>query len=115
MIKGIHHVAIVVSSQESVGFYERLGFDVTLRIDRGYDKVVLLSGYGINIEMFIDSKYKELNAQDKGYGVRHLALKVENVEDMANEFECGQIMTDWVGKKYCYTTDPDGLQIEFHE
>lgn len=28
MIKGIHHVAIVVSSQESVGFYERLGFEL---------------------------------------------------------------------------------------
>lgn len=44
-----------------------------------------------------------------------MALRVDDIEYMRNEFDCGPIMKDWFGKKYCYAADPDGLPIEFHE
>ena len=61
MIKGIHHFAIIASSEESIQLYTKLGFRETYRKERKYDTVVLFDGYGMQIEMFIDSSH----ARDK--------------------------------------------------
>ena len=57
MITGVHHFSIIASSEESVGFYEKLGFRENKRIERTYDTVVLMSGYGIGLEVFIDPSH----------------------------------------------------------
>ena len=59
MVQGIHHFAIIASSEESVRFYTKLGFRETYRRERKYDTVVLLEGYGIQIEMFVDPNHPD--------------------------------------------------------
>lgn len=117
MIQGIHHFAIIASSEESVRFYTKLGFCETYRRERKYDTVVFLNGHGMQIEMFIDPNHPERATTPENKGLRHLALKVEKIEDTVAELglEIGSIMNDWVGVRFAFTADPDGLPIELHE
>lgn len=115
MITGVHHIAIIVSSEDSIVFYEQLGFAVLRRFERKNDTVVIMEGNGIELEMFIDPTHPNRATDPENIGLRHLALKVDNVEKMSQEYECGPIMVDWFNRKYCFTKDPDGLPIEFHE
>ena len=116
MIQGIHHFAIIVSSEECIAFYHRLGFEVFKRIEREYDTVVLLRGHGVQLEVFIDANHPS-RPKKEPLGLRHLALKVDKIEEMSRELglAIGPIMNDWVGAKYCFTTDLDGNTIELHE
>lgn len=115
MIKGIHHISIIVSSDESVAFYRSLGFDITKKIDRDYDSVVLMEGYGIKLELFIDPKHPQRAENPENLGLRHLSLQVDNLDSVLDRFECGKVMKDWFGYRYCITNDPDGLPIVFYE
>ena len=117
MIQGIHHFAIIASSETSVDFYKRLGFRETYRRTRKYDTVVLLDGHGMQIEMFVDPNHPERATDPENMGLRHLALKVEKIEQTVEELglEIGPIMNDWVGVRFAFTADPDGLPIELHE
>ena len=114
MITGIHHFAIIVSSKKSVLFYEKLGFVVTFRKERDYDAVVVMEGYGIEIEVFIDPNHP-IRSNPEPFGLRHLAFQVESFEQIRKEFVCGPVMKDWIGRSYCFAVDPDGNVIEFHE
>ena len=121
-IKGVHHFAIIVSSEASVEFYTKIGFRETYRKNREYDTVVLLEGCGIQIEMFVDPKHPERATDPENIGLRHIALKVEKIEETIEvlrgnglELEVGPIMNDWLGERFCFVTDPDGLPIELHE
>ena len=49
MITGVHHAAIIVSSLQSLHFYETLGFKEVLRKERKHDTVVLMDGYGFKM------------------------------------------------------------------
>ena len=117
MIKGIHHFAVIVSSERSLDFYTRLGFTPSFRLERRTDTVVLLDGYGIQIEMFIDPSHPPRMTDPETIGVRHLALQVDNIEDTIGELgvEPGRIMTDWTGVRFTFISDPDGLPVELHE
>ena len=115
MITGIHHFAIIVSSEKSVAFYERLGFNVTFKKKRAYDMVVLMEGNGLKLEMFIDPDHPCRATDPENLGLRHLAFKVEDIEEASRKFGNSPICTDWVGERYCMISDPDGLPIELHE
>ncbi len=115
MVKGIHHFAIISSSDASVKYYEGLGFREVFRKIRAFDTVVLLEGYGVQIEMFIDPSHPKRATNPEEIGLRHLALKVDSCEEMSREYKCSPIKQDWLGVNYCNTEDPDGLTIEFHE
>ena len=116
MIQGIHHVAMIVSSEDTVEFYKELGFQETFRKTRSYDTIVLLSGHGFELEMFVDSNHPT-REKPEPLGFRHLALKVDNIEATAQELHIavGEIMLDWVGKRFCFVYDPDGNVVELHE
>lgn len=116
MIQGIHHFAIIVSNEDSVAFYKRLGFEVFNRMARTHDTVVLLCGHGIQIEMFVDAGHPGRQVPEP-LGLRHLALRVDDIEKTREELslEIGKIMKDWVGNRFCFITDPDGNVIELHE
>ena len=117
MIIGTHHFAIISSSETSVAFYEKLGFHEMFRRERKYDTVVLLYGHGIQIEMFIDPNHPERATSPENIGLRHLALRVNRIEETICELglEAGPVMNDWVGQRFCFIADPDGLPIELHE
>ena len=117
MIKGIHHFAIIASSEKSVEFYTRLGFSEDQRIQRRNDTIVLMNGYGIQLEIFVDPNHPEHATKPEHLGLRHLALKVDNIENVIDELDLsiGSIMNDWCGVRFTFTTDPDGLPVELHE
>lgn len=117
MIHELHHFAIIASSEASVEFYKKLGLQETFRKERTYDKIVLLDGHGIQIEMFIAPNHPEHARNPENIGLRHLALRVDNIEKTAEELglEIGQIMKDWIGVRFAFTSDPDGLPIELRE
>ena len=111
----IHHIAIISSSEESIEFYKRLGFDEFFRKKRSYDTVVLMRGHGIQLEIFVDPNHPGRATDPENLGLRHIAIRVDDIEKACAEYQCDSIMTDWVGERYCMTKDPDGLPIEFHE
>ncbi len=115
MISGVHHFAVIASSEASVEFYNKLGFNEIYRKVRIYDTVVLMEGYGIKLEVFVDPNHPKRETNPERLGLRHLSLKVDSCEEMSREYKCGPINRDWIGENYCYTEDPDGLVIEFHE
>lgn len=117
MIQGIHHFAIISSSEECTLFYKKLGFKELKRIKRKKDTVVLLEGYGIQIEMFIDASHPERSVPEP-LGVRHIALHVDSIERTLQElgFETKtETLKDWVDVPYVFLNDPDGNVVELHE
>lgn len=108
MITGIHHFSIIASSEASVEFYTRLGFKEIKRIKRDYDTVVLMDGYGIGLEVFIDPKH--CRSVDEPLGFRALSLKVDSLDGIE-----GTVMTDWNGERYVNIADPDRNMIQLHE
>ena len=108
---------MISSSEESVDFYKRLGFEESFRKGRNYDTVVLLRGYGLQLEIFIDPSHPEHATNPENIGLRNFALKVDDIEGTLKELGIGstKIETDWIGEKYCFITDPDGLKVQLHE
>lgn len=105
MVTGIHHISIIVSGEASVDFYTELGFRENKRIERDYDTIVLMDGFGIGLEIFVDPRHKRSN--DEPLGFRTLSLKVDSLGvDM---------QTDWNGEKYVNILDPDGNIVQLHE
>lgn len=47
----LDHIALIVSSEKSIQFYEKLGFKENKRIDRSYDTVVFMQCGQINLEI----------------------------------------------------------------
>ena len=115
MIVGLDHIAIISSSDTSVEFYSKLGFKEILRKRRENDTIVILEGQGYQIEIYIDPTHPARATNPEPLGLRHLALSVDDIDSIVNKFECGPINKDWFGRRYCYISDPDGLQIEFVE
>lgn len=119
MITVVHHIALLISSEECLNFYkEVLGFSESFRKERKADTVVLLDGYGMQLEVFIDNRHpKKAEGLDEPLGCRHFALKVDDLESTLEQLalEHTDVGFDWTGIRYCYIQDPDGNQIELHE
>ena len=127
-VSAVHHVAIIVSSESSLRFYELLGFKESFRKVRRFDTVVLMDGFEIQLEIFIDRRHPQHpSGLDEPIGFRHFALRT--LEPLETEIErlkgvfCnegfdikfGTIMKDWTGVKFCFVRDFDGLNIELRE
>lgn len=117
MVTGIHHVAIISDSEKSVEFYRHLGFQECKRVRRESDMVVLLRGYDIELEIFVDPSHPARATKPEQRGLRHLALHVDSIEDTAKKLDIciGPIQLDWNGVRFAFASDPDGLPIELHE
>jgi len=118
MIKRLHHTAIIVSSEVGVEFYKALGFIEENRIDRGYDQLIWLSGYGEKIELFIDSTHPARPTNPEALGLRHLAFEVDDVDaewERLSKYDPEPIRIKDNGKKVFFVKDPDGLPIEIRE
>jgi glyoxylase I family protein len=113
---------IIVSSERSLDFYRLLGFTETFRKKRKYDTAVLMYGYGMQLEIFIDPSHAP-HPEQEPIGLRHFALRVEKLEDEIDRLrresteviEVGPVMNDWTGVRFCFVKDYDGLSIELHE
>lgn len=112
---GLDHIALIVSSEDSLRFYEKLGFKEINRIERSYDIVVLMENDGVVLEIFIDPNHPERVNAPEAKGLRHLAFTVESLEEVMKIVECEKIRTDWFGRRFTFCKDQDGQPIELKE
>lgn len=121
----IHHVAIIVSDYEkSRTFYvDLLGFEVIrehYREDRGDYKLDLKLG-DAELEIFGIKNAPKRPSYPEACGLRHLAFKVENIEETIADLKKRGIETEpiridsFTGEKMTFFFDPDGLPLELHE
>lgn len=120
----IHHIAIICSDKErALDFYHnKLGFQIireNYRPERDDWKIDLKLGDS-EIELFIMKNHPK-RLSPEAYGLRHLAFRVESVDDTVSELEamgiaCEPIRHDtYTGEKMTFFRDPDGLPLEIHE
>lgn len=112
---GLDHIALIVSKEENLSFYNKLGFRETERIERGYDTVVFMENNSIVLEVFIDPNHPERVSGPEALGLRHFCLVVESLEEMMSSVECEEIRIDWFGRRFTFIQDPDGQSIELKE
>ncbi len=117
-----HHAAMIVSSEKSIKFYELFGFRESFRKVREFDTVVLMKGNGIELELFIDPRHPKRADNPENLGIRHVAFTIEDpLEECISILkekgiiDIGSIMIDWVGKRFCFVKDPDGIPVEIRE
>ena len=125
-ITSLHHTAIICSNYEvSKQFYCKiLGLEVlneTYRSERlSYKLDLALNGKYV-IELFSFPNPPQRLTQPEAVGLRHIALAVTQLEPLivhlaSNGCTIEPIRTDELtGKRFTFTTDPDGLPIEFYE
>ena len=123
----IHHVAIIGSNYErSRHFYvDILGFAVIRENYRKeqQDWKIDLRLADAELELFIkEGCPKRAGWPGKeAYGLRHLAFRVDSVEDTVRKLNALGIETEpircdtFTGEKMTFFHDPDGLPIEIHE
>lgn len=111
----LDHIALIVSKEENFAFYKKLGFIEKNRIERGYDTVVFMENNSIVLEIFIDPNHPARVSGPEALGLRHLCFVVEDLEEMMSKVECEEIRTDWFGRRFTFTKDPDGQPIELKE
>ena len=111
----LDHIALIVSKEENLSFYEKLGFIEKNRIERGYDTVVFMECDGLLLEVFIDPNHPERVSGPEAMGLRHIAFVVDDLEEVMRDVECEEIRTDWFGRRFTFTKDPDGQPIELKE
>ncbi|AQM60817.1 MULTISPECIES: SMU1112c/YaeR family gloxylase I-like metalloprotein [Clostridium] len=123
--KNIHHVAIISSNYEkSKNFYTKiLGLEIireVYREDRDSYKLDLKIGNS-QIELFSFRNPPKRLSYPEACGLRHLALEVNNIEEVINELNLNGIDTEEVrideftNCKFTFFEDPDGLPIELYE
>ena len=111
----LDHIALIVSKEENLAFYKKLGFIEKNRIERGYDTVVFMECDGLLLEVFIDPNHPARVSGPEALGLRHIAFVVESLEEVMRDVECEEIRTDWFGRRFTFTKDPDGQPIELKE
>ncbi|AGX43348.1 VOC family protein [Clostridium saccharobutylicum] len=124
-LKSMHHIAIIVSNYEvSKNFYVNLlGFEIireNYRQERNSYKLDLKLGDS-EIELFSMNNPPARPTHPEACGLRHLAFKVDNIDDVISELNEKGILTepvridDYTGRKLTFFSDPDGLPLELHE
>ena len=111
----LDHIALIVSKEENLAFYKKLGFIEKNRIERGYDTVVFMENNSIVLEIFIDPNHPKRVTNPEAMGLRHIAFVVDSLEEVMKNVECEEIRTDWFGRRFTFTKDPDGQPIELKE
>ena len=109
----LDHIALIVSKEENLAFYEKLGFVEKNRIERAYDTVVFMENNSIVLEIFIDPSHPARFTNPEAYGLRHVAFVVEDLSKVG--VECEEIRTDWFGRRFTFCRDYDGQPIELKE
>ena len=123
----IHHIAIIGTDySKTTDFYiNKLKFKKISEYKRPEKNDILLNVKkgDIVLEIFIkeDAPIRPPMPSPEYTGLRHLAFKVDSVEDVLEEFDKSNIVheglryDDFDGKKMAFFFDPDGLPLEIHE
>ena len=125
MFNLIHHVAIIVSDYEkSRKFYvEQLELPIireNYRKERDDYKLDLKVG-NIELEIFGVENPPARVTQPEACGLRHLAFKVDDIEEAVKWLNSKGIQTEpirmdeYTQKRMTFFRDPDNLPLEIHE
>ncbi len=125
MFNAIHHIAVICSDRDAaLDFYrDKLGFPVIrshYRPERDDWKIDLRLNEATELELFI-MKEHPARLSPEAYGLRHLAFRVESVDETVARLEalgvpCEPVRRDaFTGEKMTFFHDPDGLPLEIHE
>lgn len=125
-LNSVHHIAIIVSDiKKARGFYaDKLGLEMireNYRKDRDDWKLDLRVDAHTELEIFAEENPPKRVNRPEACGLRHLAFRVESVEETVKELtgmgiECEPIRIDsYTGEKMTFFFDPDGLPLEIHE
>lgn len=125
MFNLIHHVAIIVSDYEkSKKFYvEQLELPIireNYRKERNDYKLDLKVG-NIELEIFGVENPPARVTQPEACGLRHLAFKVDDIEEAVKWLNSKGIQTEpirmdeYTQKRMTFFRDPDNLPLEIHE
>lgn len=123
---GIHHVAIICSNYEnSKHFYTQiLKFKIineVYRHDRDSYKLDLYVDNETKIELFSFPKPCKRPSYPEACGLRHLAFKVNNINEVVDYLKthdiiCESIRLDeYTNKYFTFFNDPDGLPLEIYQ
>lgn len=126
LLLGFHHIAIIASDYEkSKRFYTQiLGAKVlqeTYRANRESYKLDLVLPDGSQIELFSFPNPPIRATRPEACGLRHLAFKVKDVEQVVaylteHSIYCDPIRLDEItGKRFTFFQDPDGLPLELYQ
>ena len=126
MLNGFHHVAIICSDYaRSKAFYtDVLGFsiiDENYREARDSYKCDLALPDGSQVELFSFPGAPPRLSRPEAQGLRHLAFKVENLNEViatlnSKGVNCEPVRVDeYTGKQFTFFQDPDGLPLELYE
>ena len=124
-LHAVHHVAILVSDyQASRHFYvDLLGFTVlreNFRPEKNDWKLDLILD-GVELEIFSAPAAPPRPDRPEALGLRHLAFRVEDVEQEAAALNAKGIPTEpirmdpYSQRRFTFFRDPDGLPLELHE
>lgn len=125
-LQDIHHIAIICSDYAvSKAFYtEILGLTILQEVYRkerdSYKLDLALNGEYI-IELFSFPNPADRPSYPEARGLRHLAFKVENIENEVEALNRMGVKTEPIridetsNKKFTFFTDPDGLPLELYE
>ena len=125
MLNAVHHIAIIVSDYEvSRKFYvELLELPIireNYRKDKNDYKLDLQLG-NIELEIFGVDNPPQRVTNPEACGLRHLAFKVDNIEETVKWLNSKGIETEpirfdeFTQKKMTFFRDPDNLPLELHE
>ena len=126
LLKGIHHIAIICSDyQKSKYFYTIvLGFEIqqeVYRKERDSYKLDLSLNGNYLIELFSFPKPKNRLSQPEAKGLRHIAFKVDNIQEVIKHIQSFGIevepirIDEFTSKQFTFFRDPDDLPIELYQ
>jgi len=121
----IHHVAIITSNYEQSRFFyvEQLELPIireNYRPERDDYKLDLKVG-DVELEIFGIKNPPKRITNPEACGLRHLAFKVEDIEEAVKWLNNKGIETEpirvdeFTGKRMTFFRDPDDLPLELHE
>lgn len=121
--QGLHHIAIISSAESSIDFYKAMGFTVDSYEKRPnqHDALIFMSGFGVTLEIIIDSAHPQRISSPEAFGLRHIAFCVKDFDGFisvmtAAGYNCTEIRHDkTTGVRFTFYIDPDGLPIEIRE
>lgn len=123
MAELIHTCYRVLDPEASVGFYEKLGFEVLARKpirDEATNIFMGLPGDGARLEL--THNHDRTDPYEIGTGYGHIALAVDDLDGTLERLAADGIEPEKPpytvrdgGSRLCFVRDPDGYRIELIE